>query len=981
MVLLHILGVLLVLIVGCNAKTLTNVSIINDPIPEITTENYRLKPDVFPKHYSIELRVRADFYRAKSFSGSVKIGICIGLNSTETDKEIILNAKNLNVTYTTLYELNKPEKNLLNLSNPYYTVPKLDRVVLRLSEEGMLNETCSYVIGINYNGNLQDEMHGFYLSSYKNKNNQNEWLATTQFEAIYAREAFPCFDEPIFKATFDIKIIHPQEYYVLSNEDVIVRESVGEGMYQTSFKQSPLMSTYLVAFTMSKFANLSEPNIEVGKNSIWSRSTFINQGQYSLNIAPKIIKELNELTNISYTTFISKLDQIAIPDLMAEAMENWGLVTYREPMLLWDEESNTRSKQSVTTVIAHELAHMWFGNLVTLKWWSSAWINEGFAQYFEYFATHKVESHWELDKQFVVEQHQMVLNDDSLLASHPLTLEEDKVLTLNNITNRFDSITYAKGASIIRMMKHFIGEEDFTVGIRRYLAHNQEKNTEPKDVWNAFQYNVETLESEPVTLETIMKTWTEQAGFPVVFVEIEETKTTNIILTQIYLVFKDDSEEVITEPAAWYVPISFTTSETRNFSKAGPDFWLQPKDKNYTLENVIANESSWIVLNIQSSAFIRINYSKQLWKSLEHALKRPDFDGIHVINRAQIVDDSMNLARAGEIPYATAFDIGLYLENETDYYPWYSAFKAFEYLKLRFDHAARVTALLNVHIKNLMQELYNNVRRNDKPTHIDTLKKVLALSWACELNNENCVKDAEQLYRSFRDNNTRIEPDLRKIVYCTALRKSKNNEDWEFLKGRLSETHALSEISTIISALGCTRNVDTLNRYLEYSINPALEIRKQDAQSIFNAVVSGGPDGPPIAFAFLQNKLESIKQSYGGIGGLSSILITLSEHLRDETQIRTFEKFINTTDLGEANETVNNAIERCMENIEWVRRYSSDIQKYLEKIVIIPTTTTTKRTTTIETTSIETTTISSSESTPTSTVAYTTTEDSNRASL
>lgn len=238
-------------------------------------------------------------------------------------------------------------------------------------------------------------------------------------------------------------------------------------MQKSTFDKTPTMSTYLVAFVVSKFGYAPIPSMSYAK--VYAAKDRLDQSKYAVEVTPKIVTALNKFTNIPYDSKMKKLDQIAIPDFAAGAMENWGLVTYREKALLWSKEgSTTKNKQSLATVIAHELTHSWFGNLVTCKWWKDTWLNEGFARYFEYHITVEAETTWELEKQFVVEQQQAIFSDDAV--AHVMPLSSD-VYTPAEVSNKFGSITYSKGGSVIRMMSHFLGKEKFKEALQNYLLN------------------------------------------------------------------------------------------------------------------------------------------------------------------------------------------------------------------------------------------------------------------------------------------------------------------------------------------------------------------------------------------------------------------------------------------------------------------------------------------------------------------------------
>lgn len=295
----------------------------------------------------------------------------------------------------------------------------------------------SYSISITFNGTLREDLFGFYRSSYVNSQNKTVWLATTQFEPVDARRAFPCFDEPALKATFTLTMIKDKSMVALGNMPVKTTTPYGNNLEQVSFEKSVIMSTYLVAFVVCDFVNVTSTTTS-GRTtvSVWTPPDKIDQAQVAIKVSAGILEFYETFFNVSYP--LPKQDLIAIPDFNAGAMENWGLITYRETALLVDERASSAADiQRAVTVIAHELAHQWFGNLVTMKWWNDLWLNEGFASFVEYIGTNHANSTWDMDTQFLILAQDIALSLDSLESSHPI---EFSVNNPNEINQLFDSI-------------------------------------------------------------------------------------------------------------------------------------------------------------------------------------------------------------------------------------------------------------------------------------------------------------------------------------------------------------------------------------------------------------------------------------------------------------------------------------------------------------------------------------------------------------
>uniref|UniRef100_A0A3B5M7T9 Aminopeptidase n=1 Tax=Xiphophorus couchianus TaxID=32473 RepID=A0A3B5M7T9_9TELE len=339
------------------------------------------------------------------------------------------------------------------------SVPNIKSTWLQLQTQylviqlmGKLTPGQKYQLHAQFTGELADDLAGFYRSEYK-EDGVTKIVATSQMHPTNARKTFPCFDEPAIKAVFHLTLIHPTGTIALSNETATITVD-GETLLQTTFEATEKMSTYLLAIIVSDYIR------------IWARKKAIKEGQgnYALNVTGPILDFFQAYYNISYP--LRKSDQIALPDFYFGAMENWGLVTYRETNLLYDPETSSNSnKETTVTIIAHELAHMWFGNLVTLRWWNEVWLNEGFASYVSYLGADYAEPDWNVKDLIVLDDVQKVFAVDALVSSHPLTSKEDSINLPGQIMEQFDTISYSKGAAVLRMLSDFLSESVFKQGL------------------------------------------------------------------------------------------------------------------------------------------------------------------------------------------------------------------------------------------------------------------------------------------------------------------------------------------------------------------------------------------------------------------------------------------------------------------------------------------------------------------------------------
>lgn len=338
-------------------------------------------------------------------------------------------------------------------------------------------------LSLEFSGELNDKMKGFYRSKYFTSTGEERYAGVTQFEATDARRCFPCWDEPAIKATFDISLVVPKDRVALSNMPVRSQKDHGDSYKIIEFDTTPIMSTYLVAVVVGEYDYVEGTSSDGVLVRVYTPVGKKDQGTFALEVATKVLPYYKEYFNIAYP--LPKMDLIAIADFSAGAMENWGLVTYRETFVLVDPENTSLiRKQSIALTVGHEIAHQWFGNLVTMEWWTHLWLNEGYASFVEFLCVNHLFPDYDIWTQFVTDMYTRALELDCLQNSHPIEVPVGHPSEIDEI---FDEISYNKGASVIRMLHHYIGDEDFRKGMNIYLTRHQYNNTKTEDLWNALQ--------------------------------------------------------------------------------------------------------------------------------------------------------------------------------------------------------------------------------------------------------------------------------------------------------------------------------------------------------------------------------------------------------------------------------------------------------------------------------------------------------------
>lgn len=462
-----------------------------------TSASYRLPTDVLPGAYRIELAPDLD---TASFTGQV----AIDLDVVTATNRIVLNAAELEISSATLRR-----GDLTLVPSAVELNPEEEQVTLVFGDELVAGHGT---LSITFTGILNDKLRGFYRSTFKDADGTEHVIATTQMQSTDARRAFPCWDEPEFKATFEITLIVAEGLTAVSNSPEVANEPTEDGRRRVRFSPTMVMSTYLVAFIVGPLEVTDPVDVDGIPLRIVHRPGQGHLTGFALEAGAHALRFFTEYFGIPYPA--EKLDMAAIPDFAAGAMENLGCVTYRETLLLVDPAQASRVElQRITDVICHEIAHMWFGDLVTMKWWNGIWLNEAFATFMEVLACDAFRPEWERWVSFGVDR-EAAAAVDGLHATRPV---EFPVGRPEEAEGMFDVLTYEKGGSVLRMLEQYLGAEVFRAGIHDYLTTHAYGNTETVDLWNALS------RSSGQDVAAIMHTWIDQGGYPLVTVADDGT--------------------------------------------------------------------------------------------------------------------------------------------------------------------------------------------------------------------------------------------------------------------------------------------------------------------------------------------------------------------------------------------------------------------------------------------------------------------------
>ncbi|KAF5927285.1 aminopeptidase N [Diceros bicornis minor] len=881
---------------------------------------YRLPTTLVPESYRVKLRpyLTPNEQGLYVFQGTSTVRF----TCKEATDVIIIHSKQLNYTLTQGHmvvlrgvgDAQPPEIDRTEL------VELTQYLVVHL--KGTLAEGSLYEMDSEFEGELADDLAGFYRSEYT-EGNVKKVLATTQMQAADARKSFPCFDEPSMKAQFNITLIHPKDLTALSNmlpKSPSVSFSEDPDWNITEFESTPVMSTYLLAFIVCEFSYVDSRSPNDVLIRIWARPSAIAEGHgdYALNVTGPILNFFASHYNTSYP--LDKSDQVALPDFNAGAMENWGLVTYRESALLFDLLSSSISnKERVVTVIAHELAHQWFGNLVTVAWWNDLWLNEGFASYVEYLGADYAEPSWNLKDLIVLNDLYSVMAVDALASSHPLTCPADEVNTPAQISEMFDTITYNKGASVLRMLSNFLTEDLFKQGLASYLHAFAYQSSTYLDLWKHLQEAVDnqTAIQLPGTISNIMDRWILQMGFPIITVD---TKTGDI--SQEHFLLDPDSN--VTRPSdfnyLWIVPISSIRNGVQQ-----EDYWLQGEAQTQN-ELFKTADDEWVLLNLNVTGYYQVNYDEDNWRKIQTQLQT-DLTAIPVINRAQVIYEGFNLANARRIPVTLALNNTLFLIGEQEYMPWQAALSSLRYFELMFDRT-EVYGPMKSYLRKQVTPLFNHFQSTtsnwtQRPESLmDQYNEINAISTACSNGVTQCEDLVSALFNRWMEDpdNNPIHPNLRATVYCKAIALG-GQKEWDFAWEQFLNATLVNEADKLRTGLACSNEIWILNRYLSYTLNPDL-IRKQDATSTITSIASNVV-GQTLAWEFVQSNWRKLFLDYGGGSfSFSNLIQGVTRRFSTEYELQQLEQFQeDNMDIGFGSGTraLEQALEKTKSNIKWVQ--------------------------------------------------------------
>ncbi|KAF7058701.1 hypothetical protein CFC21_065703 [Triticum aestivum] len=841
----------------------------------------RLPSFAAPRRY--ELFLRPDLVTC-TFSGSVAISVAVSAPT----RFLVLNALDLSV--------NRASIRFQALAPTEVVFFKDDGVlVLGFAKQLPLGEG---VLKMDFNGILNDQMRGFYRSKYLYKGKERN-MAVTQFESVDARRCFPCWDEPAFKAKFKLTLEVPSELVALSNMPVANATFAGP-LKTVRYQESPRMSTYLVAIVVGLFEYVEGMTTKGTRVRVYTQIGKSNQGKFALDVG---VKSLNLYKDYFATPYpLPKLDMVAIPDFAPGAMENYGLVTYREVALLFDDKSSSASsKQNIAITVAHELAHQWFGNLVTMEWWTHLWLNEGFATWMSHLAVDSFFPQWNIWAQFL-DRTTTALRLDSLEASHPIEVEIHHASEVDQI---FDAISYDKGASVIRMLQSYLGAERFQKAMASYMKKYAYSNAKTEDLWAVLEK--ETGES----VKDLMTTWTKQKGYPVINAKI---KGNDIEIEQAQFLLDGSSGS-----GMWIVPITSGCGAYDTQKKL-----LKLKRDKLVIGSQCGDRKKggnfWTKLNINGTGFYRVKYDDELAAALQNALETKK---LSLMDKIGIMDDLYALSIARQQTFASLLHLLYGYRGEADY-------SVLSHINTVTTSIAKISAdatpALAGDVKQLLikillspaEKLGWDPKKGE--SHLDVMLRPLLLTALVQLGHGKTINEGVRRFNIFtRDRGTSLlPPDTRKAAYLAVMQNvsSSNRSGYDALRKIYKESAEGEERLQVLGILSSCRDKGIVLESLNLIFTS--EVRNQDAYILLRGIQ---PEAREISWNWLKENWERISKTFAGslVTNFVKTIVPLFTSNEKAAEISKF--FVTRTKPG-----FERTLKQSLENVRISARWAEGIR-------------------------------------------------------
>jgi puromycin-sensitive aminopeptidase len=861
-----------------------SVHLTQDPSPTSPDDSaYRLPKSVIPERYELTL---APDLAAFTYTGEERVTLQI----SEPVDVILLNAVDLDI-----YEASLTDGSGTILTGTVSTIEQEERARIALSG---VATPGTWMLDLKFNGILNDKLHGFYRSTYTDENGAQQTIATTQMEAVDARRAFPCWDEPEMKAVFSVTLVVDEGLLAVSNGRQISETPVGNGKKAVKYADTMKMSTYLVCFVVGKL----EATEAVDVDGTPLRIVFVpgkrHLADFALEVSAFVLRFFANYYGIPYPG--DKLDMIALPDFASGAMENLGAITYRETALLVDKTTASHADlERVADVIAHEIAHMWFGDLVTMKWWNGIWLNEAFATFMEMLAVDAFKPEWQRWNTFSISRSSAMLTD-GLRSTRSIELP---VRAPEECESMFDILTYEKGAAVLRMLEQYLGGKEFQKGIALYLKSHEYANAETTDLWDA----IEEATGEPT--RRIMDSWIFQGGHPVV--SVAKTATGNgLTLTQQrfrYLASEDDTA------ARWQVPVMMRvkTADGLETRKVLLD------DASTTIE--LDAPVEWVVANERNSGFFRTRYTPDLLGGLTSTLQ----DSLSPVERFNLVSDTWASVVAGLTPVPDFLALAKLFTAETDRNVWLAILGGLEVLNRYLEPADRPK--LQAFVRDLLGPSVAKLGWSRAAGESDLtaqLRGTLIAALGTTGEDAAIQAKARELHAAYVQDRTSVDRDVVPAVMAITAHTG-DAETYELFWQRYKTAATPQEEQRYLFNLASFQDRGLLQRTLDATMTS--EIRTQNAPFLIGSLMTN-LDGGDLAWSFVKSRWDEMVARFPDnthVRMLAGITALSTPALAAE-----IEEFFTVPRVKQGQKTLDQHLERLRINLAFRQREAGKLASY-----------------------------------------------------
>lgn len=842
--------------------------------------NYRLPRTTVPSKYTI--RLRPDF-ETFTFSGKLSVDLSV----TEPVSSVTLNALELEIPAATISQNGQSHQCQITLD------PDLERVLFEFDRTLSPGEA---VLDIDFKGQLNDQLSGFYRSQFIDQHGETLNIATTQFEATDARKAFPCFDEPDLKAIFSIALEVPVRYMAVSNAPEKESVDLGDGYKLVSFLDTIPMSTYLVAFVVGPL-EASEP-VFSGETAIRiiSKPGQNHLHQFAKEVAVFALEFFTDWFAIPYPG--QKLDLLAIPDFAFGAMENLGAVTFRETLLLVDPNRSSRPElERIVDVICHEIAHMWFGDLVTMKWWNGLWLNEAFATFMELLATDAYKPSWNRWVSFGLSKGAALATD----GLHNTRAIEFKVEKPSDAEGMFDVLTYEKGASVLRMLERYLGSDIFRRGISGYLNSHKFGNAETTDLWDA----LEQASSQPIS--QTMVDWVFQGGYPLINI-IRDGNT--LLITQEPFSYLADPTKVGLDPEdsmignSWKVPLIVKVGETYHKLLLDENPVIVGLDDPQDL--VIGNAGGW--------GFFRVNYSNDLFESLLR-----NFSKLDDLEKFNFASDTWAQVISLRVEIDKFFALLEVIAGEEEPSLWEMAISALSLMHLMGNTAIR--EVISQKAGRVLSPLFERIgfeAGESEKEGVPRLRSALITALGTIVNDPEIIAECKSLFVREISVESNIDPDITSAVLKVVAAHG-DEAEFAFMLDKYRHPVTPQEENRYLMALAGFTQRELIKKVLVMTLS---EIRSQNGPFVIATMLSNRESGKT-TWEFVRDNWEKILERFPDntiprmLGGIAFLVAEDSYLL--ESEIRSF---FEEHKIPTGEKSLNQTLERYSVNIAFRKMLS-----------------------------------------------------------